>query len=46
VVAPLLIILGTNILSRVGVIIALAGVVAFGWVSVISARLMAELPEA
>lgn len=46
VVAPLLIILGTNILSWVGVIIAVAGVVAFGWVSVISARLMTELPEA
>ncbi len=46
VASPLLIILGTSIPSWVGVIIALAGVLAFGWVSALAARLMAELSKA
>jgi hypothetical protein len=45
VVTPLLIVLGTSITSWAGVLFALAGVVAFGWVSVMAARLIAELAE-
>jgi hypothetical protein len=45
VVSPLIIALGTNITSLAGVLFAIAGVVAFGWVSVIAARLMSEIPE-
>ena len=45
VTTPLLIVLGTSITSWAGVLFALAGVVAFGWVSVIAARLIAELSE-
>jgi hypothetical membrane protein len=46
VVATLLIFLGTSNPSLVGVIIAFAGVIAFGWVSVIAAKLRTELHEA
>lgn len=45
VVSPLLIVLGTSITSWAGVLFAIAGVVAFGWVSVMAARLIAELSE-
>ena len=45
VVSPLLIVLGTSITSLAGVLFAIAGVVAFGWVSVMAARLFAELSE-
>jgi hypothetical protein len=45
VVSPLFIVLGTSITSWAGVLFAIAGVFAFGWVSVIAARLMTELPE-
>jgi uncharacterized membrane protein len=41
--APALIILGTTSKDWVGVIIAFAGLVAFGWLSVLSARLLTEL---
>jgi hypothetical protein len=40
VVSPLLIVLGTGITSWAGVLFALAGVVAFGWVSMIAAKLV------
>lgn len=43
VATPLLIVLGTSITSWAGVLFAIAGVIAFGWVSVIAARLIAEL---
>jgi len=46
VTAPLLIVLGSFINEWVGVIIAGAGAVAFGWVSVIAARLWAEVEAA
>ena len=45
VVSPLLIVLGTSITSLAGVLFAIAGVFAFGWVSVMAARLIAELSE-
>jgi hypothetical protein len=45
VVSPLLIVLGTSITSWAGVLFAIAGAVAFGWVSVMAARLIAELSE-
>ena len=41
----LLIVLGTSIPSWAGLLFAMAGVVAFGWVSVMAARLRAELFE-
>jgi purine-cytosine permease-like protein len=43
VVTPILIVLGSSIPDWVGVIFAVAGIVAFGWVSAIAARLRAEL---
>jgi Protein of unknown function (DUF998) len=43
VAAPLLIVLGSSISAWVGVIIAVTGMVAFGWVSVVAARLSADL---
>lgn len=46
VTAPLLIVLGSIVNEWVGVIIAVAGAIAFGWVSVIAARLLAERPAA
>lgn len=45
VIAPVFIVLGSTNPSMVGVLIAIAGAVAFGWVSVIAARLIVELPE-
>lgn len=45
VVSPLFIVLGTSITNLAGVLFAIAGVVAFGWVSVIARRLIAELSE-
>jgi hypothetical protein len=42
VIAPLLFVLGTVFSSWVGVIMAFAGVVAFGWVSVLTNRLRIE----
>jgi hypothetical protein len=42
VISPLLIVLGTSIPSWAGVLFALAGVVAFGWVSVMAAKLVFE----
>jgi hypothetical membrane protein len=45
VAAPVLIVLGSSVSAWVGVIIAIAGVLAFGWVSVIAARLSADLSK-
>ena len=45
VATPLLIVLGTSITNWAGVLFAIAGMVAFGWVSAIAARLIAELFE-
>lgn len=45
VLAPVFIILGSSNPSMVGILIAIAGAIAFGWVSVIAARLIVELPE-
>jgi hypothetical membrane protein len=42
VVTPILIVLGSSIRDLVGVIFAIAGLVAFGWVSAVAARLRAE----
>ena len=44
--APLLVVLSGLIMSWTGVIVALAGAVAFGWASATSARLRSELPKA
>lgn len=46
VVTPILIVLGSSIPSLVGVIFALAGAVAFGWVSATALRLRSEASEA
>jgi hypothetical membrane protein len=43
VVAPALIFLGSTMPGMVGLIIAIAGAIAFGWVSVMAVRLLAEL---
>jgi hypothetical protein len=43
VVTPILIVLGSSIKDVVGVIFAIAGVVAFGWVAAVAARLRTEL---
>ena len=45
VVSPLFIVLGSSITSWAGVLFAIAGVFAFGWVSVIAARFITELSE-
>ncbi len=45
VVAPLLIILGSSNPSWVGLIIAFAGLVAFGWVSMVAFKLLSEYPK-
>lgn len=45
VVTPILVVMGSSIPSWVGVIFALAGVVAFGWVSTVAARLRAGAGE-
>ena len=45
VLAPVFIILGSSNPSMVGILIAIAGAIAFGWVSVIAARLIVELTE-
>lgn len=42
ILAPVLIMIGSSIASWIGVIMGCAGIVAFGWVSVLSARLRAE----
>lgn len=42
-VTPVLVVMGSSIPSYVGVIFALAGVVAFGWVSAVAARLRAGI---
>lgn len=42
IIAPLLIVAGTGINSWIGVIMAVAGLAAFGWVSVLSVRLRSE----
>jgi len=41
-IAPLLILLGMNLNNWIGVIMGVAGLVAFGWVSALTARLRAE----
>ncbi len=46
VISPVLIVLGSANPSMVGVIIAVAGAIAFGWVSVMAARLLVELRAA
>ncbi len=46
VLAPVLIAVGSSNPSLVGLIIAIAGAIAFGWVSVMAARLIVELPAA
>ncbi len=45
VISPIFIVLGSSVTSWAGVLFAIAGVFAFGWVSVIAARLMTELSE-
>jgi hypothetical protein len=45
VAVPILVALTGAMMSWAGVIVALAGAVAFGWVSVLALRLMAELAE-
>lgn len=45
VVTPILVVMGSSIPSWVGVIFAIAGVVAFGWVSAVSARLFAGVDK-
>lgn len=42
IVAPVLIMIGSSIASWIGVIMGCAGIVAFGWVSILAARLRAE----
>lgn len=42
ILAPVLIIIGSSTASWIGVIMGCAGIVAFGWVSVLAARLRAE----
>lgn len=42
VITPILIVLGSSVQSWVGVIFAVAGGIAFGWVSAVAARLRAE----
>jgi hypothetical protein len=44
-VTPVLVVAGSSIKSWVGVIFAIAGVVAFGWVSAVAARLRAGIDE-
>ncbi|SDM61215.1 Protein of unknown function [Fictibacillus solisalsi] len=44
IISPLLIILGIGINSWTGLIMGCAGIVAFGWVSVLAARLLAYAP--
>jgi len=46
ILAPVLIILGSSIGTWIGVIMGSAGIVAFGWVSVITARLRVEALQA
>ena len=45
VVTPVLVVMGSSIPSWVGVIFAIAGVVAFGWVSAVAARLRAGIDQ-
>ncbi|MCJ8014868.1 DUF998 domain-containing protein [Paenibacillus sp. KQZ6P-2] len=46
ILAPVLIILGSSISNWIGVIMGCAGIVAFGWVSVLAAKLRAETLKA
>ncbi|MCR8643793.1 hypothetical protein NV379_14145 [Paenibacillus sp. N1-5-1-14] len=41
--APLFIMVGMGISSMIGVIMGCAGIVAFGWVSLLAARLRGEV---
>lgn len=45
ILSPLLIIIGMGITSWIGLIMGCAGIVAFGWVSALAARLRAEVPK-
>lgn len=45
VVTPVLIFLGMTIMGRASIFFAIAGIVGFGWIAVISARMKTELLE-
>ena len=45
VVTPIVIFLGMNIMGKAGILFAIAGIIGFGWIAVISARMITELLE-